>query len=270
MSKGQSFIHPLQSSPYLRLTPTIRPSHCHLSSSSASAQPNTQSNNQPLKKTVFDADAGHRACSFIPTQNQLVRPRECVCVWLRCRAVASGNLTCSAQFDDADPPHGIHLFWVLACVASPRLSSLRGHPGSCSPSQHHPYKSLPHSRLGTPALPVHVRIPTCHLPTQLQVILSSDLDISRPRHSRLFLLHTTPLTLTARAITAKFISSKFSFAFPAYESCLIFTSSSSSSFLLSLTSRRPRFAHLTHSSTEACVCQDARHGLNISLSEQTN
>lgn len=115
------------------------------------------------------------------------------------RAVVSGNLTARHNLT-ADPPHGIHLFWVLRAVASPRLFCLLAtlvrlvHPNTAR------YKSLPHSRLGTPTLPVHI-----HLVTS-QPTWSLTWTAPHPRHSRLLPLSPLPTSRHRRERSLRSLS----------------------------------------------------------------
>lgn len=157
----------------------------------------------------------------------------CEGVWLRLPFRCEGSFYCSAQFDQGGSTtrRGTHLFWVQGpgpgnCVPSPLSST--GHPGPSASSQHCPYKSLPHSRLGTPPLPVHAR-PTFHPftshlpppppsphPSQSPCTWTS---LPRPRRLRLFSI----LLSKTRTITARLHPSRFSFIIFALESCPILT-----------------------------------------------
>lgn len=112
-----------------------------------------------------------------------------------------------------------------------RLHSQSKPPPSCVVLASHPspshrfasarYKSLPHSRLGSPALPVWF---SAH-PDQLNPILH--FSESPPTLTWAHFVSTLaicsiscPSFSTARAITAKFVPSKFSFVSSAFESCL--------------------------------------------------
>lgn len=111
-------------------------------------------------------------------------------------------------------------FSPLSCVV------LASHPSPSHRFTSARYKSRPHSRLGSPALPVWFSVhPAQPQPNPPLLRVTSRLDQGIFRLDPRDLSHSPPpLHPTARAITAKFISSKFSFAFPAFESCLVIVS----------------------------------------------